>query len=221
MTGEEASRPISGSMGRCIARTSAGPSGAKLGHGSLPEQTPTQCTTKPRGKCAGPGCRRYFGGSWTESSILAEILVEVAGIPVGAGEACPFRVRIRAGASAAAACASGRLVLDAASLRLPAAVAGIGIRLGFRGRLCSLPGLRTPLAVVVLRTGLGRGLAGLAVVALRTGPGRGLARLAVLVPRPGPRLAVLLVPRPGVAPTHAFGWASVGVDGHGARRPEH
>src|SRR5262245_15262916 len=71
MTGEEASRPIYGSMGRCIARTSAGPSGAKLGHGSLPEQTPTQCTTKPRGKCAGPGCRRYFGGNWTESSILA------------------------------------------------------------------------------------------------------------------------------------------------------
>src|SRR5215831_19797744 len=186
-----------------------------------PERPPTQRVTKPRGKCAGPGCRRYFGGSWTESSILAEILVEVAGIPVGAGEACPFRVRIRAGASAAAAFASGRLVLDAASLRLPAAVAGIGIRLGFRGRLCSLPGLRTPLAVVVLRTGLGRGLAGLAVVALRTGPGRGLAKLAVLVPRPGPRLAVLLVPRPGVAPTHAFGWASVGVDGHGARRPEH
>jgi hypothetical protein len=34
------------------------------------------------------------------------------------------------------------------------------------------------------------------------------------------RLAALLVPRPGVAPTHAFGWASVGVDGHGARPPE-
>src|SRR5262249_4022419 len=36
-----------------------------------PERTPTQRVTKPRGKCAGPGCRRYFGGSWTESSILA------------------------------------------------------------------------------------------------------------------------------------------------------
>src|SRR6516164_229202 len=63
--------------------------------------------------------------------------------------------------------------------------AGIRVRLDFRGRLCSLPGPRT-LAVVVLRTGLGRGLARLAVVVLRTGPGRGLARLAVLVPRPGP-----------------------------------
>src|SRR5262245_17664779 len=36
-----------------------------------PERTPTQRVTKRRGKCAGPGCRRYFGGSWTESSILA------------------------------------------------------------------------------------------------------------------------------------------------------
>src|SRR5258708_7570217 len=98
---------------------------------------------------------------------LTEILVEVADIPVVAGQACLFRVGIRA---AAAVFASGRLVLDApASLRLPAAVAGIGVRLGFRGRLCSLPGPRT-----------------LAVVVLRTGPGRGLARLAVLVPRPGP-----------------------------------
>src|SRR5262249_21131473 len=144
---------------------------------------------------------------------LTEILVEVAGIALGGGEASPFRVGIRAGARArplhgaacaAAAFASGWLVLDGpASLCLPAAVAGIGVPLGFRGRLGSLPGPR-PLAVVVLRTG----------------PGRGLARLAVLVPRPGPRLAVLLIPRPGVAPTHAFGWASVGVDGHGARPPE-
>ena len=139
---------------------------------------------------------------------LTEILIEVGGIAAaGAGEVCPFHAGIRA----AAAFASGWLVLDApASLCLPAAVAGIGVRLGFRSRLCSLPGLRTPVAVVVLRTG----------------PGRGLARLAVLVPRPGPRLAVLLVPRPGpspgfVAPTHAFGWAFVGVDGHGARRPKH
>jgi hypothetical protein len=70
---------------------------------------------------------------------LTEILFEVADIPVGAGEACPFRVGARplhGGARAAAAFASGRLVLDApASLRLPAAVAGIGVRLGFRGRL--------------------------------------------------------------------------------------
>src|SRR5215510_13528020 len=123
---------------------------------------------------------------------LTEILVEVDDIPVV--EACLFRVGgpLHGGA---AAFASSCLVLDASSL--------LGVRL-FRGRLCSLPGLRTRLAVVVLRTG----------------PGRGLARLAVLVPRPGPRLAVLLVPRPGVAPTHAFGWASVGVDSHGARPPE-
>src|SRR5215472_13898852 len=123
---------------------------------------------------------------------LTEILVEVAG-----SEACPFRVGgpLHGGA---AAFASSCLVIDAPSL--------LGVRL-FRGRLCSLPGLRTPLAVVVLRTG----------------PGRGLARLAVVVPRPGPGLAVVLVPRPGpspgfVAPTHAFGWASVGVDGNGAWR---
>src|SRR5215472_3834791 len=142
---------------------------------------------------------------------LTEILVEVAG-----SEACPFRVGgpLHGGA---AAFASSCLVIDAPSL--------LGVRL-FRGRLCSLPGLRTPLAVVVLRTGPGRGLARLVVLVLRTSPGRGLARLAVVVPRPGPRLAVLLVPRPGpspgfVAPTHAFGWASVGVDGHGAWRPEH
>src|SRR5262249_15556605 len=125
-------------------------------------------------------------------------------------EACLFRVGgpLHGGA---AAFASSCLVLDASSL--------LGVRL-FRGRLCSLPGLRTRLAVVVLRTGPGRGLARLVVLVPRPGPGRGLARLAVLVPRPGPRLAVLLVPRPGVAPTHAFGWASVGVDGHGARPPE-
>jgi len=36
-----------------------------------PERTPTQPGTKPRGKGGGHGCRRYFGGSWTESSILA------------------------------------------------------------------------------------------------------------------------------------------------------
>src|SRR5262249_56031755 len=125
-------------------------------------------------------------------------------------EACLFRVGgpLHGGA---AAFASSCLVLDASSL--------LGVRL-FRGRLCSLPGLRTRLAVVVLRTGPGRGLARLVVLVPRPGPGRGLARLAVLVPRPGPRLAVLLVPRPGVAPTHAFGWASVGVDGHGARPPD-
>src|SRR5262249_31762999 len=101
---------------------------------------------------------------------LTEILIEVGGIAdadadagAGAGGVCLFRVGIRA----AAAFASGWLLLDApASLCLPAAVAGIGVRLGFRSRLCSLTGLRTPLAVVVLRTG----------------PGRGLARLAVLVP---------------------------------------
>src|SRR5262245_41584208 len=148
---------------------------------------------------------------------LTEILVEVADIRVGAGEACPFRVGIRAGARARPLHGGARVAAVFASL--PAAVTGIGVRLGFRGRLCSLPGPRT-LAVVVLRTGLGRGLARLAVVVLRTGPGRGLARLAVLVPLPGPRLAALLVPRPGVAPTHAFGWASVGVDGHGPRPPE-
>src|SRR5215831_2133357 len=226
-----------------IARTPVGPSGARLGHGSLSRTDPYATRDQTKGK------RR-----WSRLSSLlrrqldrivdprlTEILVEVADIPVGAGEACPFRVGIRAGARArplhggarvAAAFARGRLVLYApTSLRLPAAVAGIGVRLGFRGRLCSLPGPRT-LAVVVLRTGPGRGLARLAVVVLRTGPGRGLARLAVLVPRPGPsrglaRLAVL-VPRPGpspgfarldgIAPTHAFGWAS--VEGHGARRPE-
>src|SRR5262245_32940850 len=116
---------------------------------------------------------------------LTEILVEVADIPVGAGGACPFRVRIRAGASAAAAFASGRLVLDAASWRLPAAVAGIGIRLGFRGRLCSLSGPRT-LAVVVFRTGLGRGIAGLGVVIFRTGLGRGLSRHCFFVRHAGP-----------------------------------
>jgi hypothetical protein len=178
---------------------------------------------------------------------LTEILVEVAHIALGASDACPSRVGILAGARArpldggaraAAAFASGRLVVLYAptSLHLPAAVAGIGVRLGFRGRLCSLPGPRTPLPVVLLRTGPGRGLARLAVLLVpRPGPGRGLARLAVLVPRPGPRLAVLLVPRPGprlavllvpgpgpspgfVAPAHAFGWAS--VEGHGARRPE-
>ena len=51
---------------------------------------------------------------------LTEILVEVADILFGAGEACPFRVGIRAGARArplhggarvAAAFASGRLVV--------------------------------------------------------------------------------------------------------------
>src|SRR6516162_5642555 len=210
-----------------IARTPVGPSGARLGHGSLSRTDPYATRDQTKGK------RR-----WSRLSSLlrrqldrivdprlTEILVEVADIPVGAGEACPFRVGIRAaararsvhgGARVAGAFASGRLVLYApTSLRLPAAVAGIGVRLGFRGRLCSLPGPRT-LAVVVLRTGPGRGLARLAVVVLRTGPGRGLARLAVLVPRPGPRLAVLLVPRPGPSP----GWASVGVDGHGARSPE-
>src|SRR5262249_47329817 len=150
-----------------------------------------------------------------------EILVEVADIPVGVGEAWPFRARIRAGASAAAAFASGRLLLDApASLRLPAALAGIGVRLGFRGRLCSLPGLRTRLAVVVLRTGPGRGLARLAVVvALGTGPARGLARLAVLVPRPG--LSRGFARLDGIDPTRAAGWVPAGVDGHGAWRPEH
>jgi hypothetical protein len=164
---------------------------------------------------------------------LTEILVEVADIVVGAGEACPLRLGIRVGAAAFA-----RLVLDApTSLRLlaavagtgvglgfrgrlcslPAAVAGIGVGLGFRGRLCSLPGSRT-LAVVALRTGLGRGLARLAVVVLRTGPGRGLTRLAVLVPRPGPSPGFARLD--SIAPIHAVGWASVGVDGHGAWRPE-
>src|SRR5262249_61976988 len=114
-----------------------------------------------------------------------------------------------------------------------AAVRRICVRPGLRGRLCSLPGPRT-LAVVVLRTGPGRGLARLAVLVPRPVPSRGLARLAVLVPRPGPsralaRLAVL-IPRPGpspdfarlhaIAPTHAFGWASVGVEGHDARPSE-
>src|SRR5262249_45958601 len=116
-----------------------------------------------------------------------------------------------------AAFASSCLVIDAPSL--------LGVRL-FRGRLCSLPGLRTPLAVFVLRTGPGRGLARLAVIVLRTGPCPGLAPLAVVVPPPGPRFAVVFVPVPGaspgfVLPTHAFGWASVGVAGHGAWRPEH
>ena len=116
---------------------------------------------------------------------LTEILVEVADIALGASDACPSRVGILAGARArpldggaraAAAFASGRLVLDApASLRLAAAVAGIGVRLGFRGRLCSLPGPRTPLPLVLLRPGPGRGLARLAVLVPRPGPGRGLA----------------------------------------------
>src|SRR5262245_19818755 len=132
---------------------------------------------------------------------LTEIHVEVAGIALGGGTACPFRVGgpLHGGGGGFA---SSCLVIDAPSILCLCL---------FRGRLCSLPGLRTPLAVVVLRTGPGRGLARLAVIVLRTGPGRGLARLAVVVPRPGPRLAVVLVPRLGpspgfVAPTHAFGW---------------
>src|SRR5215831_1016264 len=196
-----------------IARTPVGPSGARLGHGSLSRTDPYATRDQTKGK------RR-----WSRLSSLlrrqldrivdprlTEILVEVADIPVGAGEACPFRVGIRAGARArplhggarvAAAFARGRLVLYApTSLRLPAAVAGIGVRLGFRGRLCSLPGPRTR-----------------AVVVLRPAPSRGLARLAVLVPRPGPSPGFARLD--GIAPTHAFGWASVGVDGHGGRRPE-
>src|SRR5262249_20897833 len=115
---------------------------------------------------ASPGCRLLLRRlpKLVVELRLTEILIEVGGIAdAGAGEVCLFRVGIRA----AAAFASGGLLLDApASLCLPAAVAGIGVRLGFRSRLCPLPGLRIPLAVIVLRTG----------------PGRGLARLAVLVP---------------------------------------
>src|SRR5262245_25945045 len=148
---------------------------------------------------------------------LTEILVEVADIVVGAGEACPLRLGIRVGAAAFA-----RLVLDApTSLRLLAAVAGTGVGLGFRGRLCSLPA-----AVASIGVGLGfrgrlcslPGSRTLAVLALRTGLGRGLARLAVLVPRPGPSPGFARLD--SIAPIHAVGWASVGVDGHGAWRPE-
>src|SRR5262249_37798392 len=81
---------------------------------------------------------------------LTEILVGVAGSALGGGEACPFRVGGPLHGGAAAFASSSCLVIDAPSL--------LGVRL-FRGRLCSLPGLRTPLAVVVLRTGPGRGLA--------------------------------------------------------------
>src|SRR5262249_35354929 len=143
---------------------------------------------------------------------LTEILIEVAGIAVGAGEASPLRVGIRAGARAcplhggacvAAAFASGRLGLGApASLRLPPAVAGIGVGLCFCGGLCSLPGPGTRLAVVVLRPGPGRGLAGLVVLVPRPGPGRGLVRLD------------------GIDPTHPFGWAPAGVDGYGVWAPD-
>src|SRR5262249_58350277 len=104
--------------------------------------TPTQRGTKARGKCAGPGSlfRRLL--DLIVDPRLTEILVEVADILVGAGEACPLRLGIRVGAAAFA-----RLVLDAPmSLRLLAAVADVGL---FRGRLCSLPGSRT-LAVVAL-----------------------------------------------------------------------
>src|SRR5262249_31983920 len=195
------------------ARTPVDPSGARLGHRSLARTPPYATRDQTKGKMRWSRLSSLLRRQRDRivDPRLTEILVEVADIPAGVGEACPFRVGTGAGARArplhggarvAAAFASGRLVLYApTSLRLPPAVAGIGVRLGFRGRLCSLPGLRTPLAVLVLRTGLGRGLARLAVVVLRTGPGRGLARLAVLVPRPGPgrglaRLAVL-VSRPG------------------------
>ena len=46
-----------------------GPSGAA--RPCIAVRIPTQRGTKPRGKCAGPGCRRYFGGFSTKSSILA------------------------------------------------------------------------------------------------------------------------------------------------------
>src|SRR5262245_53291650 len=215
--------PIYGSMGRSILhrdnQDSVSRSGGRLGHGSLSRTDPYATRDQTKGKMRWSRLSSLLQRQLDRivHPRLTEILVEVADIRVGAGEACPFRVGIRAGARARPLHGGARVAAVFASL--PAAVAGIGVRLGFRGRLCSLPGPRT-LAVVVLRTGLGRGLARLAVVVLRTGPGRGLAPLAVLVPRPGPRLAVLLVPRPGVAPTHAFGWASVGVDGHGARPPE-
>jgi hypothetical protein len=68
--------PIYGSIGRCILHcdrqdTGRPPPGRDSAMDRCPDRTPTQRGTKPRGKCAGPGCRRYFGGSWTESSILA------------------------------------------------------------------------------------------------------------------------------------------------------
>jgi hypothetical protein len=148
------------------AWTPVGPSGARLGHPSLSQTDLCATRAQSRGKALVPVVVCYFGGcrKLVVELRLTEILIEVGGIAAaGAGEVCLFRVGIRA----AAAFASGWLVLDAqASLCLPAAVAGIGVRLGFRSRLCSLPGLRTPLAVIVLRTG----------------PGRGLARLAVLIP---------------------------------------
>src|SRR6516164_6760774 len=208
-----------GIMGRCIHHWDRQDTSRPLRGEARPSTTvpdgPLRNAGPIEGEGASPGCRLLLRRlpKLVVELRLTEILIEVGGIAAaGAGEVCPFRAGIRA----AAAFASGWLVLDApASLCLPAAVTGIGVRLDFRGRLCSLPGPRT-LAVVVLRTGLGRGLARLAVVVLRTGPGRGLARLAVLVPRPGPRLAVLLVPRPGPSP----GWASVGVDGHGATTTE-
>src|SRR5215471_6191317 len=193
------------------ASTPVGPSGARLGLRSLSRTDPYATREQTKGKMRWSGYPSLLRRQLDRivHPRLTEILVEVADIPVGAGEACPFRVGIRAGASArplhgvarvAAVFATGRLVLYApTSLGLPAAVAGIGVRLGFRGRLCSLPGPRT-----------------LAVVVLRTGPGRGLARLAVVVPRPAPSRGFARLD--GIAPTHAFGWAS--VEGHGARRPE-
>jgi hypothetical protein len=114
----------------------------------------------------------------------------------------------------AAAFASGRHV----SRRLPAAVARTGIGLALHGGLCSFAGRGTPLAVVVLRPGTGRGSARLGVILPRPDFGRGLARLAVLVPRPGPGRGFARLG--GIDPTHAVGWGPAGVDGHGAWLPE-
>src|SRR5215831_11006154 len=117
---------INGSVHHFIvtARTPAGPSGARLGHGLLSRTDPNATRDQTKGKMRWSRLSSLLRRQLDRivDPRLTEILVEVAGIPVGAGEACPFRVRIRAGASAAAAFASGRLVLDAASLRLPAAV---------------------------------------------------------------------------------------------------
>ena len=87
-----------------------------------PERTPTQRGTKPWSRLSSL-LRRQLDR--IVHPRLTEILVEVADIRVGAGEACPFRVGIRAGARARPLHGGARVAAVFASL--PAAVAGIGV----------------------------------------------------------------------------------------------
>ena len=137
--------PIYGSLGRCILHCGCQDTGRPLrgearpwiavANGLDPYAMRDQTKGKMRWSRLSSLLRRQLDR--IVHPRLTEFLVEVTDIPVVAGEACLFRVGIRAatrtrplhgGARAAAVFASGRLVLDVpASLRLPAAVAGIEI----------------------------------------------------------------------------------------------